>query len=218
MNKKYNPHPLKWHFIILGFILFSTFFLSIGYASLDSITLDIAGEVTAIPQTEIYITDVQYQANDNANPESSTIHQYYQTLMQSSIVLGNTPTSSITYNITIYNSGNDAYTFKEVEYSDEFYDNPNITFLLDGLKQWDTIASKQSLTFSITFHYLNNTIPDSNILNSYLNFKFMRGTQDDTNIITTNKQIKIYNASTDIIQFDITNNNDFATTLAIKLR
>lgn len=202
---------------MLGFIILSTLFLSIGYASLESITLDIAGEVTAVPQSEIYITDVQYHTNTNADTENSKIHQYYQTLMESTIILGNEPTSSITYTITIYNSGNDTYTFKDVEYSDEFYDNPNIVFELDGLKKWDTVASKQEVTFSITFHYSGNTVPDSNVLNSYLNFKFMKGTQDDTNITTTTKDFIIYHAGTESIQFELTNHNEFAVEINLKI-
>lgn len=215
MNKKYKD--LKLPLMFFGFIIFSILFLSIGYASLESIALDITGEVTAIPQSEIYITDISYKTNTDANTESSKINQYYQTLMQSSIVLGNTPTSSITYSVTIYNSGDKAYSFKDVEYSDEFYDNSNIVFELDGLKKWDVLESKQSLTFSITFHYLDNIVPDSKILNSYLNFKFVLGSTDDTNIITDNKSFMIYNAKTDNVKFDVTNINDFTTNINLKL-
>lgn len=215
MNKKYKG--LKINFLFWLFIILSTFFLSIGYASLDSIILDINGEVTAVPQSEIYITDVAYKTNINADIEISKITQYYQTLMQSSIVLGNTPTSSITYSVTIYNSGNQTYTFKDVEYSNEFYDNPNIVFELDGLKKWDTVASKEFITFSITFHYLNNTIPDSTVLNSFLNFKFFLGTVDDTNVITNDKKNIIYNASTDNVKFDVTNNNNFDVNINLKI-
>lgn len=215
MNQNYKG--FKLHLIFLGFIIFSTFFLSIGYASYESIVLDIAGEVTAVPQSEIYITDIDYKSDIDADAENSIINQYYQTLMQSSIILGSSPTSSITYSITIYNSGNKDYYFKDVEYSDEFYDNPNIVFELDGLKKYDTLSSKQYITFTITFHYLDNIVPDYKTLNSYLNFKFIMGSMDDTNIVTNNKKLVIYNAKTDNIQFDITNNNDFAVNISLKI-
>lgn len=216
MNKKYNNN--KIHLIFFIFIIFSTFFLSIGYASLNSIILDINGEVTAVPQTEIYITDVTYKNSTDADIENSKIQQYYQTLMQSSVVLGNTPTSSITYSVTVYNSSDIAYFFKEVEYSNEFYDNSNIIFELDGLQKWDSIESKQSLTFSITFKYADNNIPDTKILNSYLNFKFIQGSLNDTKIIIDNNQNSlIYNLATENVKFNVVNNNDFVANINIKM-
>lgn len=217
MTKEYEDRKLKLHFIILGFIIISACCLSIGYASLESITLDIKGEITALPQTEIFITDVQYNTNVGANVANSNIEQYYQTLMQSTVNLGKDGNSSITYNITMYNSGNQPYTFKEVEYTDEFYDNPNITFDLDGLKRWDVVQPKQYITFSITFHYLNNSVVDNNILNSYLNFRFMKGTVDDTNVRSNIQSVKIYNANTDKVKIDLTNDNDFAVEVNLTL-
>lgn len=210
-NKKYKNNKLKLNFIILGTIILTTFFLATGYATLESVTLDVDGEVTAVPQSEIFISDITYNSNVGTNPENSNINQYYQTLMQSTIVLGNDNNSSITYTVTLYNNGDGPYTFKEVEYMQELYDNPNIVFELDGLKKWDVVLSKESVTCTITFHYLNNVPVDNNILNSYLNFRFMKGTVDDTNIITSNQKEIIYNADLENdIQFEVTNNNDFA--------
>lgn len=213
--KKDNKYKL--HFIVLGFILISTLFLSIGYASLESITLDIKGEITAVPQSEIFITDVQYNTNVGANIDTSKIDQYYQTVLQSTVNLGNSGNSSITYNITMYNSGNESYMFKNVEYTDEFYNNPNITFDLNGLKQWDVIQAKQYITFSITFHYLNNSVPANNSLNSYLNFKFVKGSPNDTNVRSNIQSVKIYNANTDKVKVDLTNDNEFAVNLNVIL-
>ena len=208
-NKKYVTSKLKLNFIILGTIILTTFFLATGYAAFESIILDVDGEVTALPQSEIFISDITYNSNIGTNPENSKINQYYQTLMNSTMVLGNNNDSSITYTVTLYNNGNGPYTFKEVEYMQELYDNPNIVFELDGLKRGDVVQSKEFVTCTITFHYLNNVPVDNNILNSYLNFKFMKGTMDDTNIITPSQKEIIYNANLENdIQFEITNNND----------
>lgn len=210
-KKKYLNNKLKLNFIILGVIILTTFFLATGYATLESVTLDVDGEVTALPQSEIFISDIIYNSNVNTNPENSKINQYYQTLMQSTVVLGNNNDSSITYTVTLYNNGDGPYTFKEVEYMQELYDNPNIVFELNGLKKWDVVLSKESVTCTITFHYLNNVPVDNNILNSYLNFRFMKGTIEDTNIITSNQKEIIYNANLENdIQFEVTNNNDFS--------
>ncbi len=210
-------HVPKLNLIFLGFVICSICLLSIGYSAFNSIILDISGEITTVPQSEVYITDIVYEDSTDADTENSKIERYYQSLMQSTVALGDSATSSITYNITVYNSSDSEYFFKEVEYSDQFYDNPNIVFELDGLKKWDTIESKNYLTFSITFHYLDNTIPDSKILNSYLNFRFIIGSIDNTNIETPNKKFTIYNAKIDNVQFDLTNANDFNVDINLKL-
>lgn len=215
MNKKYKDGKLILHFIILSFIIASTFFLSIGYASLESITLDIDGEVTAVPPSDVLISDVKYLTSANADIEKSKIHQYYQTLMKNTIVLGNSDNSSITYQITVYNNGEEKYVFKDVEHSDgEFYDNLDIVYSLEGIKQGDVLQSKQSISFSITFHYSNNTVSNNNILNSYLNFKFVKNTltnpeekNDIINILTKANKTTIYNAEKERVIIDITNNN-----------
>ena len=88
MNKKYKDNKLRLHIVILLLIVISTFFLSVGYASLESITLDINGKVTAIPESEVFISDIQYSTNVNADIEKSIIHQYYQTMIHNTVVLG----------------------------------------------------------------------------------------------------------------------------------
>lgn len=222
MNKKYKDNKLRLHILILGLIIISTFFLSVGYATLESITLDINGKVTAIPQSEVFISDIQYSENVNADTEKSIIHQYYQTMVHNTVVLGETSDSSITYIVTIVNSGNENCSFKDVEYVQDFYDNQNIIYELDGIKQGDLLTSKGQVTFKITFHYLNNTFAGNNVLNSYLNFKFVKEENpeeiaDINNISTNVNQIMVYNAGKDKVSIDITNNNnasiDFNLTL-----
>lgn len=215
MNKKYKDGKLILHFIILSFIIASTFFLSIGYAGLESITLDIDGEVTAVPPSDVFISDVKYSTSANADIEKSKIHQYYQTIMKSTIVLGSSANSSIIYQITVYNNGEEKYVFKDVEHSDgEFYDNLDIVYSLEGIKQGDVLQSKKSISFSITFHYLNNAVSSNTSLNSYLNFKFVKDTStnpeeknDIINILTKSNKTTIYNAEKESVIIDITNNN-----------
>lgn len=213
MNKKYKDNKLRLHIVILLLIVISTFFLSVGYASLESITLDINGKVTAIPESEVFISDIQYSTNVNADIEKSIIHQYYQTMIHNTVVLGEASDSSITYIVNIVNSSNETYSFKNIEYVQDFYDNPNIVYELDGLKQGDLLLNKGQITFEITFHYLNNTFTGNNVLNSYLNFKFVKEENpeeiaDINNVSTNTNQIIIYNAEKDKVALDITNNNN----------
>jgi len=52
-------------------ILLSVIFMGIGYASINSISLNINGEVLAKAQDGIYITEVNYVSNVDANLEES---------------------------------------------------------------------------------------------------------------------------------------------------
>lgn len=157
-------------------IIIATVFMGIGYASVNSVTLDIAGELTAKEQDGVYIKSVKCIKDNNADLKLSKINNYYQTVLYSTIVLSSTDvSSSITYYITIYNNSDKNYYFKDTLFSDEFYDNNDITFSLDGLEKGDTIKPYSELSFSITFKYSSNiTKINSNILNSYLNFKFVK--------------------------------------------
>lgn len=170
------------------FVLIATVCITIGYASVNSVSLDIKGNVSAIEQTNIFITDVQYVSNIDANLSDSKIINAYQTMLQSEVSLStNNPTSSITYEITVYNSSNNDYFFKETVYEDDFYSNSGITFDLSGIEVGTLLSGKQTLTFKITFHYKDNTISSSNVLSSYLNFKFVKNTFAD--IILANNNI-----------------------------
>lgn len=154
--------------------------LSIGYASINSITSEISGKLNADKQEGIFITDIKYYSNYDALTNESDINNYYQTTMNSTIALSKTnPDSTITYEITVYNSTDDDYRFNQVLYAPEFYDNEDITFSLIDLKKRDRLISKGFLTFYITFSYVDGIYIENNILNSFLNFEFIKvGTGD----------------------------------------
>lgn len=158
-------------------LLIATILIGIGYASVNSVILDINGTAIAKKQTGVYITNVEYNSDVSANLEKSNIINAYQTMLNSTITLSDTiDSSSITYSITIYNSSDVTYYFDQVEYlTDETtYSNEFIIFKIDGLNQNDALNSKNSITFTITFSYKDNTIPENNTLNSYLNFSFKK--------------------------------------------
>ena len=166
MNEEFK----KFKYIILLFLVLSLA-LTIGYAQISSVELNIGGSVIAQKQTGVVIMDVHYVSNNNANISSSIINSYYQTMLNSKIVLGNDSSSSITYEITIKNLTNAPKRFDGVIYEQEFYDNTNITYELNGLSIGDVLASNQSVTFTITYKYTGTDI-SNNILNSYINFSF----------------------------------------------
>ena len=159
--------------LLLIMILISTLIMGIGYASVNSITGEITGTVIAESQTGVFITDVIYASDVDANSKTSEIQNYLGTMMKSRIELSNSNSSSeITYKVIIYNNSNCEYGFEGVIYGDEFYDNKNITFSITGITKGDIIKPKEEKKITITFKYKDGKISENNILNSYLNFKF----------------------------------------------
>jgi len=158
----------------LIFIFIATLFMSIGYAAINAISLDIGGTVTASAQENVFITNVEYVSNVDADVSNSEILNFIQTTMNSKITLSSTnPNSSITYRVTLHNNSNVSYYFDEVKYDSSFYDNQDIVFNT-SLSRLDEIQSNGSLTFTITFSYKDNVVANEHILNSYLNFAFLR--------------------------------------------
>ena len=164
---------IKNNTLLLIMILISTLIMGIGYASVNSITGEITGTVIAESQTGVFITDVIYASDVDANSKTSEIQNYLGTMMKSRIELSNSNSSSeITYKVIIYNNSNCEYGFEGVIYGDEFYDNKNITFSITGITKGDIIKPKEEKKITITFKYKDGKISENNILNSYLNFKF----------------------------------------------
>ena len=168
-NKKINKNIL---FVLL--IFGATIFMGIGYASINGVLLNIDGKASVISQNSLHITSVRYISDQDADLENSSINDYIATTLNSSITLGNSETSIITYEVTIFNTTSDNYIFSGTSYSaPDFYDNSNITFDLTGLTVLDEIASNTSKTFYITFKYVGNDTTFKT-LNSYISFDFYK--------------------------------------------
>lgn len=128
-NKNINKKPLYLFLITL-----TTLFMSIGYATINSITLDISGDVSLVSQDGLFITEVNYDSNIDANLEESKIITFSSTTLNSRVVLSNTNgNSSITYRIKVYNKNNETYRFNNSIYDNAFYSNQNIIFTLTGI-------------------------------------------------------------------------------------
>jgi len=177
MKKK--KQKFKSHYLPL-LIIVATLFMGVGYASVSSITLGINGNLVAEAQEGVYISEVSYVSNSEADIANSLIINCYQTMMNSKVVLSDTDgTSSITYKVTVYNNTNINYYFNKVVYdtTTNFYSNSNIAFKLSNITRGDKLRSGKSMSFNIMFYYVDETLPDTsienyNILSSYLNFVF----------------------------------------------
>lgn len=167
-HKNMQKH-IRYYKIFPILILFSFFFISIGYAAINSITMEVSGVAVANAQTGVFITSA------TTLDSLSTVDNYYKTMLESTTTLSTTlSTSSVVYTITIFNNTLEKQTFTGVKYEGEFYDNENIVFELDGLAVGDSLEPNESKTFNISFHYLDYNIVSNNVLKSYLNFEFKR--------------------------------------------
>ena len=87
-------------------MILSCCFLSIGYASIANINLSLTGTAQLDKQTGIVISSVVLDNYSGVDPDLSEINTYYQTMLDSKTVLGNDPTSYITYHVTVTNLSN----------------------------------------------------------------------------------------------------------------
>lgn len=156
-------------------ILIATLFMGLGYASINNISLNINGKMYAEAQQGIFITDVSYNSNANVDITASQITTYYQTMLNSSIVLSeDNNDSNISYLVTFYNKYDDDYKYIETIHDKEFYDNENITYDVISTTNTNIIKSKDYLVLKLTFKYVEGITPTTEInkLVSCLNFKF----------------------------------------------
>jgi hypothetical protein len=169
---KTNDSYKKPRRVLLTLIFVSVLFLSVGYAAVTGVSLEITGTAKS-NNNELMITDITYFGDVNADVPNSSINNYYLTIMNSKVALTNDKTSEITYNVTIHNFDNVFKKYKETIYDPSFYDNADITFELDGIDTSVVLAPNDTLTFKITFKYKEEKEDYTNtVLNSILNFKF----------------------------------------------
>ena len=154
-------------FVLLGAVLL----MSIGYASINSVTGDIEGTALADAQEGVFITNIEYVSDVNASVSNSRVNKFLGTVMDSTMQLSNTDVnSSITYKVTVYNKGTEEAIFQKITYANDFYDNNDIIFDISGFTTGEKIGPGESRDIIIKFKYKGTTVPSNNVLNSYLYF------------------------------------------------
>ena len=117
-----------------------------------------------------------YASNEGADTDNSKINYFTGTMLDSQIVLGNDNTSSITYEISVYNNSDCDQLFIGVitdKLDNTLYSNLDIDFSVTLLEEYVTVlASKKSMTFEISFSYKEGIEVTDTILDSKLNFRF----------------------------------------------
>ena len=171
--KRISP-ALKSIYPIL--ILIVCFIMGIGYATLNTVSLQITGQGVALLQEGVFITEVNYSTSKGADIVNSNINSASGTVLNSTVVLSETDsTSYITYSVKLLNTYNCNAYYIGTAFDNAFYDNSNITFeLSSNLVIGMMLAPGESIEFDITFKYKNGLSPSSNInkLNSYISFNF----------------------------------------------
>jgi len=160
-------------------ILIATLFMSVGYAVVSGVVLNVEGTAEVVVQDGIFISNVKYLSNVGANVTNSRINYYLGTMLDSEIVLGNTSQSSITYEVTIQNNTDKEQVFIDALYEESNYSNNNIELSLESIgelkgieKYVTTIVPNGKISFPITFKYKEGANLNNNILQSKLNFRF----------------------------------------------
>lgn len=167
---------MKKHYKIITFIIICITIISVMHISYSKYTYNgnLSG-TTVVPSkpllTGIQITNIEYVSDNNANTVGSMITSYEDNIMNSKIVLKNDPNSSITYQITFTNYGNETQDYLTSIFITE--DNEDIVFDISGVTEGTSIAPAESLTLNITFRYREskNDYPNT-ILNSEIEYSF----------------------------------------------
>ena len=162
--------------LLLLILTIAIVIMGIGYSAIESVTGEIEGEVIAEAQNGIFITDVEYVSDVDANKVSSKVNNFLGTMMNSTIELSKENLlSEIKYKVTVHNNSTELVPFVGVVYDDDFYDNANIIFEItqEGFQIGETIEPNETKEIYITFKYKDTTgkVPEATILKSYLNFK-----------------------------------------------
>ena len=127
---------------------------------------------TGITKTNaVLVTDIFVSGNVDADLSNSKINDYTGTTINTTNVLSNSNgNSSITYQVTVYNSTRKDYTYLGT--NDVSSDNNNIKYKISGINYGDKLASMSGSIFDITFYYDGNTVPSAYELNSEIEFIF----------------------------------------------
>ena len=160
--------------IYLILIVLATIFMSVGYATVNSVTTNLVGSANIKARPIVLISSATITSGTNGTDTSlSNIELYYGTMLKSKVVLGSNQNSTLTMTLTFYNNSGVKQMFTGISYGPSFYDNDKITYTPSGLSNGYVLNPGSSVTCTLTFSYNSNDTSNS-VLNSYLNFNFVK--------------------------------------------
>jgi len=119
-------------------------------------------------EDQLLITSVRVKNSKNASELANS--SYENTMLDTNIKLNNS-SSTITYQVTVYNGTNDNYHY--VRTLEEDYSNDDIEYEI-SIPQDTVLSANSELTFNVTFRYKNNITITDDELESTLEFIFMK--------------------------------------------
>lgn len=158
----------------------------------------------------IYITKVELK--DSVAIDNEKVNGFTQTTLSTSVDLGNSNNSSVTYYVTVYNSYSEVYGYSAYKYdSNTGYDNSDIKFTLTNLEIKTPINPSEYHTFEITYHYDNNNVPSNTVLNSAIEFLFLPIDQisDDNDNESDSAASAVTDRFKEILDSDKLSNSDY---------
>ena len=199
----------KLYLVFSVLFCIATLFMGVGYASINSISLNINGEMTAQVQDGIFITEINYVEKENLElVETYEIDYTNGTTLKSKITLEeNNLESEISLKLSFYNSNDFDCIFTDIVYAEEnnmlgdIYSNYDIVYTFDNQNK---IISKNggTLDVTITFKYDQISEYTSNVLDSILNFKFKKLYNVTYNNISNTDDLPVYGIENETLTID----------------
>lgn len=154
----------------LVLVLIATLFMSVAFANITDIKMEITGTLTAPVQSGVFISNITQ--SDQTGVSFSSINYYRKTAISTTVQLSSLASSYIKYKISLYNNSGTDYYFTGVSYDSYAWDNNKFIYELEGIEENSTIiAARTYKTFYITFKY-GSSVSSSQTLNSIVNFDF----------------------------------------------
>ena len=154
--------------VLLVLVLsFSTLFTGFGYAKLTS-TLLTSAQVNVTPVSDIFITNVQWQASQDAVWQ---INSYTMRVMNTTATLGESANARVSYQVEFLNNTDKDMAYIRAFHDSMAYDNEDIVYTISNVLDGQRITAGGRLTLTITFTWRDGVSTD-NILHAVVGFQF----------------------------------------------
>ena len=172
--------PVAYNKVYPFLLLFATLVMGIGYAAVNSVTVEILGDSIVQGSSGVFIQEVTYHSSQNAVSENCIIKQSIGTMLSTKVELSSELSESYyIYNVYIYNNTPDRYIYTGTVSDEEFYTdqagefNEDIVYETIGIDENYILDAKTGINIQIKFKY-SSTETFQNVLNSYINFSFKK--------------------------------------------
>lgn len=196
MNQRKRWFFYMRFFPILIFIAIVT--MSIGYATINSINLNVSGSASGLFQTynDIYIRSATVSSK---NGEKINFNGINGLMLNTSLSLVKQSSSTVSMVVTLFNPSQNTYKFNGVIYAKDLvssepniYSNSNIVYSYSSSKS--EVGPNESVKVTITFSYKSYTSSSSQNLNSILSIDFAKIKETVVDKLNGSNSVALYDA------------------------